>query len=295
MEPQKTLVSDALTANLEATRTDNIIIPSHHLSFTEASKTYYSIHTRAIDCIKEFNHPYSNSGYIIGQLRAISLGDYWFYEKLADDNAWNVILELYEGLITRSLTDMQAEDLVHTLLELFEKFLTSTAIKDELKSKVLSLIDIYLAKNPVAVIHNSGFLLKLFISTSWPDDLNDHALTTAKNVLTQNNNYWRDTTKVEQWLAERSKMFSTQSREKFTSIGANYYKATEQNIKKATTFSDIEQIPTFGDIAFHLRQRITHSLAFMKSSIIFFTSCISRECRIKKRCLCAISIRCFAI
>ncbi len=254
MEPQKTLVSDALTANLEATRTDNIIIPSHHLSFTEASKTYYSIHTRAIDCIKEFNHPYSNSGYIIGQLRAISLGDYWFYEKLADDNAWNVILELYEGLITRSLTDMQAEDLVHTLLELFEKFLTSTAIKDELKSKVLSLIDIYLAKNPVAVIHNSGFLLKLFISTSWPDDLNDHALTTAKNVLTQNNNYWRDTTKVEQWLAERSKMFSTQSREKFTSIGANYYKATEQNIKKATTFSDIEQIPTFGDIAFHLRQ-----------------------------------------
>ncbi len=88
MEPQKTLLSDALTANLEETRTDKIDIPPHHLAFAEVSKSYYSIHTRAIDCIKEFNHPYSNSGYIIGQLRSICLGDFWFYDKQTDPQIW---------------------------------------------------------------------------------------------------------------------------------------------------------------------------------------------------------------
>ncbi|HLN52149.1 MAG TPA: PEP/pyruvate-binding domain-containing protein [Lentimicrobium sp.] len=260
MEPQKTLMSDALAANLEATRTDKIDIPAHHLSFTEVSKTYYSIHNRAIDCIKEFNHPYSNSGYIIGQLRAISLGDFWFYERLSDENAWSVIIELYQGLISRQLTDLQAEDLVHTLLELFEKFLASKNISRELHSKVLQLIEHYLDKKPVAVIHNSGYLVKLFTSTEWSDDYWQQALDTAKNVLLTNNTYWRDTTKVEQWLAERNKMFSTQSREKFTSIGNNYYQNNEKKIKEAKVFKDIELIPAFSDVSFHLRQ-LHHSFS----------------------------------
>ncbi len=260
MEPRKTLLSDALAANLEATRTDNIIIPDRHLMFTEVSKSYYSIHTRAIDCIKEFNHPYSNSGYIIGQLRSISLGDFWFYEKQDDPIVLETIIELFEGLADRPLTDTQGEDVVHTLLEFFEKLLASDRRNDELLEKILSLINVYLQKKPNAVIHNSGFLIKLFASSKWSEPINNQALFLAKAVLISTAHYWRDTTNVEKWLSERSKLFSSQSREKFASIGQKYYQHLEQLTMEAGNWPQLQVIPAFSDISFHIRQ-LHHSFS----------------------------------
>lgn len=254
MDTRKTLLSDALAANLEATRTDNIEMPSAHLTFIEVSKSYYSIHNRAIDCIKEFNHPYSNSGYVIGQLRSICLGDFWFYEKQTDQFVWDVILELFEGLAKRQLTDLQEEDLVHTLLELFEKLITSPKRTDELLLKVIRLLNLTLETKQNAVIHNSGFLMKLFISASWTTETMIIAMELAKKVLIANSHYWRDTTKVEHWLAERSKLFSTQSRDKFSSIGSKYYNSIEASVNKATNWGELQDIPTFSDISFHIRQ-----------------------------------------
>jgi pyruvate,orthophosphate dikinase len=260
MEPQKTLLSDALTANLEATRTDKIDIPQRHSAFTDVSSSYYSIHTRAIDCIKEFNHPYSNSGYIIGQLRTISLGDFWFYDKQKDVFVWDVILELYEGLIGRTLNELQGEDLIHTMLELLEKLLSSETKRIEQFKHILDMLEKSLEVKSNAVIHNSGFLIKLFTSTTWPEEIENKALELAKKVLITNSNYWRETTHVEQWLAERSKLFSNESRAKFTSIGEKYYQNIEQQTLNAKSWNELESIPTFSDISFHIRQ-LHHSFS----------------------------------
>lgn len=254
MEPQKPLLSDALAANLEATRTDKIDIPERHLLFTEVSKSYYSIHTRAIDCIKEYNHPLSNSGYVIGQLRSICLGDFWFYEKQENPIIWEVILELFEGLIKRPLNDNLEEDVVHSLLELCEKLLLSARKSDELISSILQQVDLALDCKRIAVIHNSGFLMKLFVSAQWPQTTNQPAFVLAQKVLTANAHYWRDTTKVEQWLAERSKLFTSQSREKFSSIGIKYYQEIEERVNHATEWNQLAVIPNFSDISFHIRQ-----------------------------------------
>jgi pyruvate,orthophosphate dikinase len=260
MEPQKTLLSDALTANLEATRTDKIDIPQRHSAFTDVSSSYYSIHTRAIDCIKEFNHPYSNSGYIIGQLRTISLGDFWFYDKQKDVFVWDVILELYEGLIGRTLNELQGEDLIHTMLELLEKLLSSETKRIEQFKHILDMLEKSLEVKSNAVIHNSGFLIKLFTSTTLPEEIENKALELAKKVLITNSNYWRETTHVEQWLAERSKLFSNESRAKFTSIGEKYYQNIEQQTLNAKSWNELESIPTFSDISFHIRQ-LHHSFS----------------------------------
>lgn len=255
MDPQKILLSDALAANLEATRTDKIDIPAKHLSFTEVSKSYYSIHTRAIDCIKEFNHPYSNSGYVIGQLRSICLGDFWFYEKQSEPLVWEVINDLFQGLINRQLPDVLEEDVVHTILELCEKLLGSDQIKNDVIVSVLQLIDLSLQNKTLAVIHNSGFLMKLFGSADWrTDETNNLAFKLAQKALLANANYWRETTKVEQWLAERSKLFTNQSREKFSSIGAIYYAEIENQINNAPDWESLMRVPAFSDISFHIRQ-----------------------------------------
>lgn len=260
MEPQKTLQSDALAANLKETRTDNINIPDKHLLFTELSKNYFSIHSRAIDCIKEFNHPYSNSGYIIGQLRTISLGDFWFYDKQTDPIVWEVIIELYEGLINRTLTDLQSEDLIHTLLELIEKIASSEKNNEAILVRIIELLNLSLNKKPDSLIHNSGFLIKLFTSIKWPETMESSTLELSRKVLLANAAYWRESTRVEQWLAERSKMFTSQSREKFASIGIKYFQGIEDKIHKATNWNELESIPSFSDIAFHIRQ-LHHSFS----------------------------------
>ncbi len=247
--------SDALAANLEETRTDKINIPAHHQDFINISKSYYSINNRANDCIKEFNHPYSNSGYIIGQLRTISLGDFWFYEKQTDPVVWDVITELYEKLILRQLTDLQEEDLVHTLLEFFEKLSGSSAINPSLTGKILKMLELSLAEKPGALIHNTGFLVKTFASAAWQDNLlQEKARAVTADALLANARYWRETAHVEQWLAERNKLFSSQSRERFAAIGESYYMEIEERIKKATDWNALSQVPTFSDISFHIRQ-----------------------------------------
>lgn len=254
MKPDKPVLSDALAANLEATRTDNIVIPQEHQQFTDVSKSYYSIHTRAIDCIKEFNHPYSNSKYVIGQLRSIALGDFWFYEKQTDSSVWDTIIGLFEGLIKRQLIEQDAEDLIHTLFELIDKLNHSAVQVKDLPLKLLNIARISLNEKPQAVINNSGFIVKVLSSSDVDSEWNDQAIILAKEVLIANANYWHDSTNVEQWLAERSKLFSSQSREKFKSIGTSYYRGIIADIEKSVTWSDIRQIPAFGDIAFSIRQ-----------------------------------------
>lgn len=260
MEPQKTLLSDALTANLEETRTDKIDIPPHHLAFAEVSKSYYSIHTRAIDCIKEFNHPYSNSGYIIGQLRSICLGDFWFYDKQTDPQIWEVVIELFEGLINRPLNDLQGEDVIHTLLEFYEKLANSDTDRITIQKSIINLIDTSLGLKPPVVIHNSGYMIKLFASMNKNDEINKICYELTRKVLIANAHYWRDTTCVEQWLAERSKLFSPQTREKLALIGAGYFNNIEQQALNAQDWNALQEIPSFNDVSSHLRQ-LHHSFS----------------------------------
>lgn len=260
MEPQKTLLSDALTANLKETRTDKIDIPPHHLAFTEVSKSYFSIHTRAIDCIKEYNHPYSNSGYIIGQLRSICLGDFWFYDKQEDSLVPDVLMELFEGLIKRPLNDLQGEDVIHTLLEFFEKLLNSIQPRNTVLQNIVNLIETSLQQKPLVVIHNSGYMIKLFTSINTTDHITNSCFELTRKVLIANAYYWRDTTCIEQWLSERSKLFSPQTRERFALIGAEYYSNIEQKVLSAKRWEELQEIPSFNDISFHLRQ-LHHSFS----------------------------------
>lgn len=255
MNERQVLKSDALAANLRETKTDKIEIPEKHLRFHELSKSYYSIHTRAWECLTEYNHPFSNSGYVTGQLRSISLGDFWFYEKHAEASfAWEVILDLYEGILERTSMPDLVEDAIHTLLEFGEKLLQDSVPHADSLQRMISILDTLPGRAMPALIANSTFLQRVFLRSDWPESLKEAAYSLLRKTLIANAVYWRDNTRVEEWLLERKKMFSAGSRQRINSIGKPWFEQIIQDIEDAGDTESLLTIPGFNEIALHIRQ-----------------------------------------
>jgi pyruvate,orthophosphate dikinase len=255
MNERQALKSDALAANLRETKTDKIEIPEKHLRFHELSKSYYSIHTRAWECLTEYNHPFSNSGYVTGQLRSISLGDFWFYEKHAESSfAWEVILDLYEGILERTSMPELVEDTIHTLLEFGEKLLQDSGPHADALQRIIAILDSLPEQAMPALIANSTFLQRVFLRSDWPEHLEETAYNLLRKTLIANAVYWRDNTRVEEWLTERRKMFSAGSRQRINSIGKPWFEKIIRDIEEARDTESLLTIPGFNEIALHIRQ-----------------------------------------
>lgn len=255
MNKENKIETDALTANLRETRTDVIILPPDHLKFRELSVSYYSIHNRVTECLNEYNHPFSNSGFVIGQLRTICLGDFWYYEKQEEAGfAWGTLVSLYGGVLSRPLAEGISEDALHSLLEFVEKLLESPENRLEPIKAALQVLNATLTKHPKAVIRNSTFLMRLFSRAQWPGNSNQDAIELAKKVLVATASYWRDTTRVDVWLEERSKLFTAGSRSKFCGIGKVWFNRMIDETKTAADWEALLKIPAFNDISLHIRQ-----------------------------------------
>lgn len=255
MDEKNILKSDALAANLRETSAGEIIIPENHQKFIDLSSSYYTIHKRATECITEFNHPFSNSGFVIGELRAVSLGDFWFYNKHEQAIfAWEVILDIYASLLQRHLSSELSEDAIHSLLELTERLLQSEIEREESLNRLMEVLFIGFDKNPQSLILNSTFMQRVFCNAVWPGSSGETALSVTRKVLIANAEYWRNNTHVEEWLAERKKLFSPGSQEKFTLIGKEYFADIIARAKRASSAQELINIPGFNDISLHIRQ-----------------------------------------
>ena len=255
MDQKNNIKSDALTANLEQTKTGEIIIPDIHQQFIALSSSYYNIHKRAVECITEFNHPYSNSGFVIGELRTICLGDFWFYDKHENSNfAWDLILDLYGALLERPLSPALSEDTMHTLLELAEKLLESDQKREKSLIKLIDVLLLGYEKFPHSLIVNSTFLQRVFCNANWPGDSEKAALLITQKALIATAEYWRNNTHIEQWLADRRKLFTVHSYDRFAMIGKKYFSDIIATTEGATSAKELISIPGFNDISLHIRQ-----------------------------------------
>lgn len=255
MKKETAIKSDALAANLRETRTDKINIPPDHQEFLAISAEYYSIHSRAVECLNEYNHPFSNSSFVIGQLRSISLGDFWFYDKPDHRQfAWEIITGIYSGVLGRQLSQTVAEEAVHTLLELIEKMLETGTTSEHQISHALKVLSLATRQHPVPVARNSTYLIRVFSRGKWPGETNQQALTLASQVLIATATYWSNTTNVDQWLIDKRKLFGGVSRSMFKSIGSEWYKNLIKQAEEATTWDEMLKIPGFNDISLHIRQ-----------------------------------------
>ena len=122
-------VSKALEANLAETRYKNIVIPEEHQQFIQLSNAYYGINKRASECVIEYQHPFSNRKFVVEQLREIALTDFWFYNGLPDaENAFRIILNMYNNLLQQSLPEDLQIQIIKTLLEFIKRLSEQTVL-----------------------------------------------------------------------------------------------------------------------------------------------------------------------
>src|SRR6266542_1563405 len=119
----KKFVSEALEANLAATRSRKIEIPSEHQWFIALSQSHFGINKRAEEFMLEYHHPFTNHELVVDLLRKIALDDTWFYASLPEhEKTLSILVEIFNNLLRLPLPEQQQERAMQTLLE-FTEFL----------------------------------------------------------------------------------------------------------------------------------------------------------------------------
>lgn len=97
-------------------------------------------------------------------------------------------------------------------------------------------------------------MLRVFSRAAWPGNSSEEAIILSRKVLIATATYWRDSTKVDQWLVEKRNLFSAGSRSKFKTIGKAWFNKMIDETGKAANWDDLLKIPGFNDISLHIRQ-----------------------------------------
>ena len=127
--------STALEANLAATRSDKTIIPESHQKFVQYSESKWGIHKRTQEFIQEYNHPFSNTEFVVEQWRKIVLGDFWLYESLEKaEDAFIIELDIFRELLQLNTKESLKEEIIRTLLE----FVAKLTEQDKIQKKIVS-------------------------------------------------------------------------------------------------------------------------------------------------------------
>ncbi len=76
-------VSSALKVNLERTATD-VRIPERYAPLLQIVRDHYGLQKKTREMLTELNHPYVNWDYVLKELKSISIGDFYIYNRHPD-------------------------------------------------------------------------------------------------------------------------------------------------------------------------------------------------------------------
>jgi pyruvate,orthophosphate dikinase len=128
--------SSALEVNLERTAA-KVEIPQEYLPLLAVVKDHYGVLKKATELLTELNHPFVNWGYVLQQLRTLSIGDFYEYNRHTDGlTAIRIILQIYRSVIQQK-TDANARE--NAVRYLFDYMDTIFCNSNELLSRNLSL------------------------------------------------------------------------------------------------------------------------------------------------------------
>jgi pyruvate, orthophosphate dikinase len=92
-------ISSALKVNLERTAVA-VAIPAQYAPLLKVAESHYGLHKKTQDLLTELNHPFVNWEYVIKELKAISVGDFYLYNNHRDGlAALTIILKIYLDVI----------------------------------------------------------------------------------------------------------------------------------------------------------------------------------------------------
>ena len=264
--------SQALEANLEQTRYKDIFIPEEHQQFINLSAKYFGINKRAKECITEYHHPMSNHTFVTEELRKILIDDFWFYSREdVPQDALLVPLEMMRNLLKPEVPKKLRLSIVNTLLEFTAviasaaKQSTSTPIavvtvpvdcfvagapRNDVIDAVFKILNDRFETNRDCYILASKYAIKYLDKLASDTACHDRVMRLVKTILQETYRYWRETTQVEHWLAEKAALVEPHEAETIkVSIGQPYFDQLNADLDQADTWEKLSDLPVFDQIA----------------------------------------------
>lgn len=254
---EKKYHSKALEANLAETRYKNIVLPQSHRAFIQLSAEYYGINKRANEAIIEFHHPYSNRKFVIEQFREILLTDYWFYSSVAQPlTAYDCILSFFEVLLHEPLKIELRILAIETILDFMRKSKLSTPLPKAVLDRCLSLLSRGFTIHSAAFIECSHTLTKTFSYLSELQQLPTGSKKFVLGVLDSSLKFWQETSRIEEWLSEKTALLSQSYPNLIQEIGRPYFQQIRKKMKPDISWDAIQnQIPVYRDVASHFAKQ----------------------------------------
>ncbi len=246
----KEIQSEALKANLDQTRNVKIIIPDIHLWFLSLSEEYWGIHKRTEEFFMEFHHPYSNRKEIVELLISISISDFWIYSELPEiDKVIEIILDIFDTLLSEKLNDELSNQLVYSYLDFFNKNFDIISKYESLVIKYVSILDKSFEAKYFSFISNLSYFIKSFKKATSEPKTNEYVLPFLCKLINKNVSYWDTTTNIELWYQANKVKLSKDYSETVNSLGSEFFQRHYRHISDAKNYDELCcNIFTFSDI-----------------------------------------------
>jgi pyruvate,orthophosphate dikinase len=120
------LVSSALKVNLERTAVA-VAIPEQYAPLLKVVESHYGLQKKTQDMLTELNHPFVNWEYVIKELKAISIGDFYIYNHHPDGLiALTIILKIYLDVIKLPPGEDIKDSAIHYLFDYIDTLLAQS-------------------------------------------------------------------------------------------------------------------------------------------------------------------------
>lgn len=250
------LKSKALVDNLALTRVASIEIPPDALWLLGLSMDYFGIHQRFRAFLDELYHPFANLELALNLMRQSLIPDLWLYARHPErDRAVSVIFSLVDRM--RSLAQSKAlrKRLLQEYLELVSALAEFGEIPQHLYFGALAFLEDWAGEEPGLFTHASGYCRKSLFkvirrldsedSREFEARAGDFLLAQLAGSLAE----WEAMTDIENWHARLQDPLLPQVEKLSGQIGKAYFQRLKSELQAATRSSDLEKIPSYGEIA----------------------------------------------
>ena len=246
--------SEALKANLAATRSKKIVIPPDHEWFVSLSENQFGIHKRAEEFMLEYHHPFINQELVVDLLRKIALDDTWHYLSLPDhERALLILVDIFNNLLRLPLPDAQQERTMQTLLEFAEYLYQQKNVKPRVLKRVVSVIQETLPVNAYVHVRFSGVMKGRVQHLANDPELGRIIVDLMRGSLSESLDFWEKSSDIESWLGIMGDIFHCDMTGLVPGIGKPFFAAARKELAKAGRVEDLQKVADFSEITNRFR------------------------------------------
>lgn len=117
VEKDNRWVSSALKVNLERTAAE-VQIPPQYAPLLQIVQDHYGLQKKTRELLTELNHPYVNWDFVLKELKSISIGDFYIYNKHPEGlTALSILLTIYFDVLKSTASDDVKDSAIHYLFD----------------------------------------------------------------------------------------------------------------------------------------------------------------------------------